>query len=545
MKEKISSIIKVLKKSFERFPVTISIVFMITIIYTIAIKGRVISNQTLSNITLFAFIFSSSTFLIETIIQKLNMKKGLYYFLTAILSLILTFASNIQNSVFGMENSIFLTRTTRLIACYSLSAILFSIYFNYKNSHQSFSEYANHVVTNLFKASIIYGLLAIGVAIITSVFVFLILDGKDYSLILRIEILLLGFYYIPNVIYSFCNVDGKIGKFTKILVKYVLDPLVMISFIIIYLYIVKILITFDIPSNQIYRIITSLFVIGCPIWTMADYFKDDGILSKINKKLPILFTPFILLQIYSIGVRIINNGITEARYLCVMLIIFEIIYVIIYLKNKEKIGNIIPIIVAFIIISFIVPFVNMYKISEISQYNNLKIYKEKTSYTQEEKNKIRGAYYYLKNSEQGEKLIGQTLTEKDIKEITKIEDLKLSEQDRDYIYAYNNVDTITVQGYKKVYSFNATKVSKEIQDINNAFKNVKLNLEEEEKSIDLTNIIKDYILHEEDLYKDFKQNYEFELNEKQKVVLKRISITCDKEEQLISDYSITGYLLEK
>ena len=82
------------------------------------------------------------------------------------------------------------------------------------------------------------------------------------------------------------------------------------------MYIIKIIVFKDMPSNQIFRILAALFILGCPIWTMVCNFKEDTIIDKINKLLPKLFIPFIILQIYSIGVRILENGITENRYLC-------------------------------------------------------------------------------------------------------------------------------------------------------------------------------------------------------------------------------------
>ena len=68
-----------------------------------------------------------------------------------------------------------------------------------------------------------------------------------------------------------------------------------------------------------------------------------------------------------------------------MLILFEIIYIGIYIKNKEKIANSLIVFIALAIISGIVPYINMFNISNISQYNNLKIYNQKSTYSEEEK----------------------------------------------------------------------------------------------------------------------------------------------------------------
>ena len=71
------------------------------------------------------------------------------------------------------------------------------------------------------------------------------------------------------------------------------------------------------------------------------------------------------------------------------LLVFEIIYTIIYLIKKEKVSKILLVFVLFTVVSTIIPYINMFTISNLSQYNNLKIYKQKNEYSQEEKSKIK------------------------------------------------------------------------------------------------------------------------------------------------------------
>ena len=48
----------------------------------------------------------------------------------------------------------------------------------------------------------------------------------------------------------------------------------------------------DIPSNEIFRILATLFIIGLPIWTMSKSFDNNDLIDKINRKLPIFFGIF-------------------------------------------------------------------------------------------------------------------------------------------------------------------------------------------------------------------------------------------------------------
>ena len=204
------------------------------------------------------------------------------------------------------------------------------------------------------------------------------------------------------------------------------------------------------PSNQIYRITAVLFTIGLPIWTMSIYLNEDNLIDKINGKLPVLFIPFIFLQIYTISIRIINYGLTEARYLCVIFVVFEAIYITLYLTAREKIYKIIPISVILIVISLIVPVINMNDLSKISQVNNLKLIQKNEDLNDEEISKIIGAYEYLNKADISKNVITQN-------EINKIQEY-INDRDNKYIskseykilnYKSNETD-LNIEGYKRI-----------------------------------------------------------------------------------------------
>lgn len=549
LKEKIYNLGNVLKNSIEKFPITIIGILVLTFLYTIALDNDLINSTVVSNISLFIIIFTSGTFLIETLLENKVKSKIVCYANLAILATIFTFAINIKDGLLGMSNEVFIFRIERIILCYLITVIFLAIYYNYKKSNKTLEKYLTSTFVNIFKTSLIYGILAIGIAIVTAIFIYLILDGKGYILILRMEILLFGIYYLPTILYSFYQQE-EIGKFAKIVIKYVLGTLVMVAFVIIYMYIIKIIFLREIPSNQIFRILSALFIIGLPIWTMILSFNEDKTFDKINKKLPVLFIPFIFLQIYSIGTRIQANGITEARYLCIMLIIFEIIYTIIYLKNKEKVSNMIFVFIILSVISTIIPYINMFYISNLSQYNNLKIYKQKSEYTEEEKTKISGAYYYLKYSVEGQKYIDNYLTEEEVNEII---DLNLNSNDdprnQTTLYAIENAEYIDISGYKQLYFIhaNSSKTNDELGSLDEIFSNISFDIQESNYKVkaDILSHIYDYIDNEQNLNTYFKAKNEFDIDNHRKIILKQFSLKYDKITKKVNYYNIYGYLLER
>lgn len=538
IKEKIEKIFNKFKKLFEIYPLTLFVIVITTVILAITVDTEILVSISLDNILLFSALFGCGNLFIETIFKKIDRKKIGLYILSAIFAIAITFSTNIENDVLGIKNTVFIGYISRIIVCYLVSTVAITIYIHYKNSKLEFNEYILKAGINFFRTGLIYLLLVIGLAMITSVFVFLLLSGENYSLVYRVQILLIGFFLLPMSINSVYDLKNEIDKFEKIIVRYVLDVLVIIAFVVIYLYIGKIILLRDMPANQIFRIIAILFVIGCPIWIVAGYFKDNDFLAKINNKLPILFIPFILLQIYTIGVRIYYNGMTEPRYLCIMLIIFEIIYTIIYIKNKEKDGNIILVLVVITIISGIVPYLNMFKVSQISQYNNLKIIKEKENLSELEKEKVAGAYYYLKDTEEGKELITGLLTQDEIDEIVKYNG---NSSNKKSIYLSKNVENIDIADYNKLYLINSYNYYKDYNSIETEFKNIKVDNYE----IDLSNIILEYIANEENIEEYFEENNEYVITENKKIIIESLVLYYDSINKTVTDYSLDGYLLVK
>ena len=555
LKERFYNSYKIIKNSIKKFPVTIICIFILTLIYTICVGNSKVDWKIIERITLFFIIFASSTFLIETLIKEKKVNQILYYILSVIWSAVLTIFFFTTSSMFGMTSEVFTHLITRIIVCFILSVSILGIYFNYKKTNKTFGQYLTGVTVSTFKTSLIYGILAIGIAIVASIFVYLILNGRNYILLGKIEILLLGIYYVPAIIYAFYNQEESIGKFAKIIIKYVLGTLVMIAFAIIYIYLLKILILWDIPSNQIFRILAALFIIGAPIWTMCDSLDEEKTFDKINKKLPLLFAPFILLQIYSIGVRIASNGMTEARYLCLMLIAFEIIYTFIYIKNKSKIGVNLLVIVAIIIISSVMPFVNMFKISALNQYSILKKYDSKENLSKEEKSKLYGAYYYLEGSVVGKKYIENY--ELKNKEEGELESYGSSSYNYKYIDADSNLEYISVEGYKRVYnvsasSYNLSSLSGydskgEENAIDEIFKKVTFETNEDEEiaNVNMLNFVERVIQYKDSIDDDFKYMNEITVDENRKIILESIYINYNEITKEVSSYNFVGYLLEK
>ena len=72
IKEKLISLLNVLKRSVEKFPITIISIWILTLIYTIFVGNTKVAWEVIGRITLGIVIFASSTYLIESLINEKN-----------------------------------------------------------------------------------------------------------------------------------------------------------------------------------------------------------------------------------------------------------------------------------------------------------------------------------------------------------------------------------------------------------------------------------------------------------------------------------------
>lgn len=281
--EKVKNIGKLIQKIFKKYPITMILIYFCTIFMVCVIQQGefIISEEKVEDIMVFSIIWGIGTFFSEIMFQKPK-SKIMSYIITLAVSGVLTFftikASNFDEMIYRIDGS------------YIATLILISIYYIMIKLKKELPEYLLEISVNILKSTIIYGVLAGGIALVIAIFSALIYNINLY--ILNAEILLLGIFYVPSLISSITVIEDT-SNFLKKIVKNVLMPLVMATFVIVYIYIIKILIKRDMPSNQIFRILTSLFVIGGLIWTFMQSLKDESIMYKISNKLPYVFIPLI------------------------------------------------------------------------------------------------------------------------------------------------------------------------------------------------------------------------------------------------------------
>lgn len=539
VKEYLSRTFRMVINLFRKYPLTLIIVVCLTLFLTTFTNTSVFKSTTLENVTIFGVMWTIGTIFIETLNLKNQKNTVIFYVLAAIISFIFV---KLPQNVYGLFNE----HITRIMTGYGLILILLSMYVIIKKENITFQEYVLKIFNNTFNSTITYGIVNIGMTLIIVIFTELILDGRYGEILFKSQILLLGLFYFPSILNSLSDVKEETSSFFKGLVKYVLLPLVTIAIIIIYIYIAKILIQRKMPSNIIFRILAGIFIVGFPVWNIARCFKEQKTIYKVSGILPYTYLPFICLEVYSVGVRIIEFGLTPIRYIGIAFIIFQII-VLLFSIRKRKIGLEYSFIVlsAITFIACMTP-LNLNTMSKLSQKQILvSILGEETNFNnllEMEKKKVNSAYVYLIDN------YGNDYIPKYIKnmenEINSYSKVKINYRKYEEINFYDYGKEIEVKQYYSILPIRMADSKYNNGNIkifdydNNYVTNAEIKYTVE-KAIELnrqkSDLAENYILNNRYVY----------INEIQTIYINDLNITYNSSTNEVISIVLSGYLLSK
>lgn len=247
---------------------------------------------------------------------------------------------------------------------------MFIIYLVVKEKSLSLKEYLLKLFMNSLMVFISCMVVLAGIFVLFLIYDML-LGEIPYYIISRIIVFLLSMISAMGILVSIENVDGSQSIFSKILVRYIMQIMVFIGFVIFYIYLIKIIVKLEMPSNQVFSVCTCLFSIGLLTSLMSLGINEESKYNTAIKFLPIAFIPALVLQIISIALRIAQHGLTSARYIGAMIIIFEIVYLVFYIldeilhNKKVKLEKVLLIASLLIFIACFVPKINMYELPGI------------------------------------------------------------------------------------------------------------------------------------------------------------------------------------
>lgn len=343
------------------------------------------------------------------------------------------------------------------IACLLL-LMLGIIFLSHRKSGVGFIEYMMHVSVNFCIVTAVYIVLCIGVVLVLTILELLLFEDAKILVVLCI-ILLTGLYYVPSCIMALDNMDSNIDDGAgRILTKYVLTGMTICAMAIVYVYLLKILITWKMPSNEIFGIVSGLFCIGMMIWVIDYYYRDDTKYSLFLQRLPYGLLPMIPVQAYAMCVRIYNNGMTTARYCGILLVIFEIVMLLIWRFMREKIERVVVVLCMFVVVAICLPGINMFSVSNRWQTAFLKSGYNKVvsgqAITQKEYDRMAGAHKYLRWQNETADVSKQfNINDDDFVKMLVISDLStenITNLESHHLHCCQMVGTIDVEKYSRI-----------------------------------------------------------------------------------------------
>ncbi len=257
-----------------------------------------------------------------------------------------------------------------------LCALTFSLFFfiPFIKSDKSASYFAQKVLLRLAVTGIYYGIITGGAEAILFAVENLLDVALPDDIYVQVPLLLAGLF-IPA--FFFAGIPEKddsqqsYPKLLEILLHYIVFPLLFIYSAVLYIYFIKILIDFELPSN----LLGNLVIYYSLISVAAIYF---GFFTRGKSKWTKLFTavfPYVLIlptlmMLLSFIVRISQYGFTEPRYYAILCVIFVLRSISVVKLQKQV--RIIPLVLSVLLLVSIFGPLSSFSVSKWSQNRQLK-----------------------------------------------------------------------------------------------------------------------------------------------------------------------------
>lgn len=550
IKNLFSNISNLIKDTFKKFPITMVIVYLTTIVCAFGTEDFVevfIDDM---------WFFVMGVWAIGTLFSEKFFKNNYIRAISQIIFLIIALVFRWIMKDETLSENITLMK---IIVTYISVIPLVTVYKMLKDTGASVKEYAIRALGNISKTTSIYALANLGILVVILVFVELILDGNDWDILPRTLILLLGGFYVPAMINSITEVKNETGKFMKILLTGILMPVALFLIGTLYLYVIKIMISGELLNKSLFFILSLTFSLAIPGVILLKNYDNNKAVLVISNILFYSFIPLLILQIIAMNVRVSDYGLTESRYMGYLLIAFEIIFIaLMIIKDAKYLDKIILVFAGFIIWGVLTPF-NVFDVPVYSQTaritDMLDSVEKFEDLSNEQKNECKKALRYIENSQKPEYLDKKITKEQ--KEAIENHVIEYSQKDkygyeiRDYDYEhlsiYNAKQEVNIEGFKKLYQaeHDYSYSNKEI-DVNK----YKLTDKDDkiEVTVDLENFIREMYKAEKDGRKEeVFENLRYMSTSDENVVffITNFSLSYETYKNELDYISIDGYLLVK
>lgn len=290
-----------------------------------------------------------------------------------------------------------------------VACILFFLYYEYNKD-----VLAPHLLKGFIFSAAVAGILQSGLTLCIVAFDAIVLDIPEMYKYIAILGVFTGVLVAVNLFLSGVPKKDEVivlPKVVKILLGIIGLPIYLLLLTILYVYLAKILITWNIPSNEInlYASFAALFFILF-YFTLGSYRSENKMIELFMKWGKYAMIPIILVQLYAINIRVSAYGITTLRYISIILVAIVLAFLVLTILNKGKYLKAIFALIATVAIVCTFTPLNVIDVPDRVQYNRLISYLEANDMYQDgaiisnqdipvnDKREITNIFEYLINS---------------------------------------------------------------------------------------------------------------------------------------------------
>ncbi|MFL0246208.1 DUF4153 domain-containing protein [Candidatus Clostridium stratigraminis] len=362
----LKNIINKLYASTKRFPLSIFFSILIAALLIIIAETKPISN-TLGRITMTFSLGIPLTLCTRLYFEKKNvsniLKTSIIYCLNIVFLIFyyLLFLDNLK-----------MTAVNRYIAI-SLALYLIFLFIPYFYRKANFEKYvitllSAFFLTVIYSAFMYAGLSAILFAIDKLIGIKILSKYYYYSFIMVTFIFAVP-YFLGMIPLDRESVNIRTyPKALRILLLYIIMPLLTVYTAILYIYLGKIIVTKIWPIGMVSNLVLWYSVIAAIVLFFITPFKtEDKWASLFYMAVPKVLLPILIMMFISIGIRVNAYGITERRYYVIVLAIW-VLCIMLYFNFSRKIKNILlPISLCFLSIISVFGPISSFSVSKMSQ----------------------------------------------------------------------------------------------------------------------------------------------------------------------------------
>jgi len=398
IKEFIKKFFKSLKDSFSYYPITISLCIIFAILFVFRTEYMDFASQILKDRIDTAFLGLGIAILgsmnIQLLVQSIEKlkKKQIFIWISFFILVVIYY-------IFGIQN----TEMTCVVRALIIMGILFSTYiyipWHLKTDEvEKFSvRFMIESVISSFYAYVLFG----GLMLINFAFETLMDINPEHEFYV-FALAFSTFIVLPMLIFSRIQEQYKQSKILKILITNIVMPLLLAYTVVLYMYFIRMIFLWEIPSNMITNLVFWYVLIGIfVLFVISLYGVEKKWLKVFNKAFPILTMLPLGLMFIALIIRVKTYGFTEPRYTMLIIGIWMLLVILyfIFTNTKKRVIAVLPVSLALVSLLLIASPFNMFSVSTNSQnaqfdslYSNI----EKLDETQ--KSSLLSIVQYFENS---------------------------------------------------------------------------------------------------------------------------------------------------